>query len=139
MRFRTLDAVEEAELRQCARENYTPLSAIEGIWHPVIQDECRGRRICLGSQLPASQPDQGSKPMILRIGNRASFNVSTFAEASLTYARYRDASLEGASTFPDGIILDGTRTIARVSYNAKVWPPGMRTQSQIPLFDPYSR
>ncbi|MFZ1103465.1 MAG: hypothetical protein WAN86_11600, partial [Hyphomicrobiaceae bacterium] len=61
--------------------------------------------------------------MILQIGNRASFEVASFEEASQVYARYRDASFEGASTFPDGGILDGNRTIARVSYNAKVWPP----------------
>jgi hypothetical protein len=77
--------------------------------------------------------------MILRIGNLASFRVSTFEEASLVYAQCRDASFEGASTFPDGIILDGTRTIARVSYNAKVWPPARWSQGQTPLFNPYSR
>ena len=45
--------------------------------------------------------------MILKIGNRASLQVSSFEEASRIYAQYRDASLEGASTFPDGTILDG--------------------------------
>jgi hypothetical protein len=77
--------------------------------------------------------------MILKIGKRASIQVTSFEEASLVYARYRDASLEGASTFPDGIILDGTRTVARVSYNAKVWPPGKWSAGQAPLFNPYSK
>ena len=77
--------------------------------------------------------------MILKIGNRASLEVSSFEEASRVYAQYRDASLEGASTFPDGAILDGTRTIARVSYNGKVWPPAKWSEGQIPLFNPYSK
>jgi len=38
--------------------------------------------------------------MILKIDNRASFEVSSFAEASRFYAQYRDATFEGASTFP---------------------------------------
>jgi hypothetical protein len=77
-------------------------------------------------------------PMILKIGSRASFEVSSFEEASRVYAHYRDASLEGASTFPDGVILDGTRAVARVSYNAKVWPPASWSPGQIPLFNPYA-
>ena len=77
--------------------------------------------------------------MILKIGNRVSIEVSSFEEASRVYAQYRDASLQGASTFPDGTILDGGRTIARVSYNAKVWPPGKWHEGQTPLFNPYSK
>jgi hypothetical protein len=62
--------------------------------------------------------------MILKIGSRASIEVS---------------SLEGASTFPDGTLLDGNRIIARVSYNAKVWPPTKWIAGQAPLFDPHSK
>jgi hypothetical protein len=39
--FRDLTQAEEGEYRQWARKNYTPFHPIEGIWHPVIQDECR--------------------------------------------------------------------------------------------------
>lgn len=77
--------------------------------------------------------------MILKIGSRASIEVSSFEDASQLYAQYRDASLEGASTFPDGTVLDGNRIIARVSYNAKVWPPTRWAPGQTPLFDPYSQ
>jgi hypothetical protein len=38
---RDLTPEEEAEFRQWARENYTPFSAVQGIWHPVVQDECQ--------------------------------------------------------------------------------------------------
>jgi hypothetical protein len=74
--------------------------------------------------------------MILKIGARASIEVGSFAEASLVYAEHRDASFEGASTFPDGTIFDGNRMIARVSYNAKVWLPGP-AEGQTPIFNPY--
>jgi hypothetical protein len=77
--------------------------------------------------------------MILKIGSRFSIEAASFEEASLVYARCRDASLEGASTFPDGVILDGNRTIARVSYNAKVWPPEKWSKGQVPLFNPYAK
>lgn len=39
--FRDLSADEEATFRQWARDNYVPLTDIRGIWHPVVQDECR--------------------------------------------------------------------------------------------------
>jgi hypothetical protein len=77
--------------------------------------------------------------MILKIGNRASIRVFSFEQASLLYRQYRDSTLEGASTFPDGTILDGTRTIARVSYNGKIWPPRKWVPGQTPLFTPYSK
>ena len=41
MLFRKLTKQEEIEFKQWARENYTPLSEISGVWHPIVQDECR--------------------------------------------------------------------------------------------------
>jgi alpha-ketoglutarate-dependent taurine dioxygenase len=38
--FRTLGQTEEEAFRLWARENYQPLHPINGIWHPVVQDEC---------------------------------------------------------------------------------------------------
>lgn len=38
--FKDLNENQEAEFRQWARDNYTPFTPIEGIWHPAIQDEC---------------------------------------------------------------------------------------------------
>lgn len=38
--FKTLSESEEQEFRQWARNNYTPLDPIKGIWHPIVQDEC---------------------------------------------------------------------------------------------------
>ena len=39
--FRTLDDSEVQSFRAWARANYTPLTPISGLWHPVVQDECR--------------------------------------------------------------------------------------------------
>ena len=41
MLFRQLNTDEEKQFRAWARENYTPLSPISGVWHTVVQDECR--------------------------------------------------------------------------------------------------
>ena len=38
--FNQLSAEEEKKFRQWARDNYTPLDTIKGIWHPIVQDEC---------------------------------------------------------------------------------------------------
>lgn len=38
--FRTLNATEIQEFRQWARQNYKPLTPIQGYWHPIIQQEC---------------------------------------------------------------------------------------------------
>jgi hypothetical protein len=39
--FRELSENEAQTFRAWARDNYIPLSPILGIWHPVVQDECR--------------------------------------------------------------------------------------------------
>jgi hypothetical protein len=38
--FRTLSPEETADFRQWARDNYTPGSPVNPVWHPVVQDEC---------------------------------------------------------------------------------------------------
>jgi hypothetical protein len=39
--FRKLSEEEEKEFRDHARRTYQPFTDIKGIWHPVVQDECR--------------------------------------------------------------------------------------------------
>ena len=39
--FRKLEPHEEEKFRQWARDNYVPFEPISGVWHPVVQDECR--------------------------------------------------------------------------------------------------
>ena len=38
--FRKLTTTEQQEFVQWARDNYTPLTDIQGVWHPIIQAEC---------------------------------------------------------------------------------------------------
>jgi hypothetical protein len=38
--FKELTEEETKEYQQWARENYVPLTPINGVWHPVIQAEC---------------------------------------------------------------------------------------------------
>ena len=62
--------------------------------------------------------------------------VADLAAASRRYAELRDASLEGASTWPDGLINDYGCNIAHISYNARVWPMGEFKPGTEPLYDP---
>jgi hypothetical protein len=39
--FKKLSTSDEKNFRHWARINYTPFSSISGVWHPVVQDECR--------------------------------------------------------------------------------------------------
>lgn len=57
-------------------------------------------------------------PKVLRIGGD-SFHVDSLREARDVYARERDASGEGASTFPRGRV-----GRYEISYNARVWLNG---------------
>lgn len=40
MLWKKLTKSEEKKFREWARKNYKPLTAIDGLWHPVVQDEC---------------------------------------------------------------------------------------------------
>jgi len=39
--FRPLTTEEEQEFRRWARENWEPGREVNGLWHPVVRDECR--------------------------------------------------------------------------------------------------
>ena len=40
MSFKKLSSLDEAVFRSKAREMYKPFTPINGLWHPVYQDEC---------------------------------------------------------------------------------------------------
>ena len=40
MLYQHLSPDREAEFRKWARENYKVFTKIDGVWHPVVQDEC---------------------------------------------------------------------------------------------------
>lgn len=74
--------------------------------------------------------------MTLVIPGIVSIDATCFSDASALYAMHRDYSGEGVSTFPAGRIDQGGETIARVSYNGRVWGPGDWKEGDVPLFDP---
>lgn len=74
--------------------------------------------------------------MQLRIG-RDVFPVATLEEASARYERFRGG--KPSSQMRDGeVVTDCGGVIARVSYNAKVWPPVAWCPGMEPLFNPYA-
>ena len=40
MLWKKLTENEEKQFREWARKNYEPLTAIDGLWHPTVQEEC---------------------------------------------------------------------------------------------------
>jgi hypothetical protein len=74
--------------------------------------------------------------MTLIIPGVITITATCYADASALYAQQRDYSGEGVSTFPAGRIEQGGETIARVSYNGRVWSPGKWAEGDTPLFDP---
>lgn len=74
----------------------------------------------------------------MNIPGRFAIGAADIAEASRLYSEARDGSGEGASTFPEGEILEDGKAIARISYNGKVWAPRPWQSGDEPLFDPYS-
>lgn len=38
--WRKLTDKEKVAYRKWARDNYKPLSLIDGLWHPIVQEEC---------------------------------------------------------------------------------------------------
>lgn len=78
--------------------------------------------------------------LTLTIHKRLTVDVADFAAASREYDQARELSNEGGSTFPTGVITEGGKEVAYISYNAKVWAnhprdwqPGFE-----PLYNPYA-
>lgn len=72
----------------------------------------------------------------LKIGNRGTFEVASLRDASERYSSVRDASLEGASTFPNGTLYEDGKRFAYVSYNGKVWKGSGYRPGATPLYSP---
>lgn len=64
----------------------------------------------------------------LKIGRRHTEEYPTAADARDAYKRLRDESMEGGSTWPDGIITNG-KTKIYLSYNGRAWADRQHTQS----------
>ena len=58
--FRDLTTNEIIEFQQWARDNYKPFTSINGMWHPVVQQECVqiNRNAILLAEPKHSQPNK---------------------------------------------------------------------------------
>lgn len=71
--------------------------------------------------IPAIAAEESMVVLIEHPRLRLEAPVGSLADASAIYARMRDASGDGASSFPPGaIFIDGIET-HRISYNARIW------------------
>lgn len=65
--FRELSVKENQEFRNWARHNYTPLTPINGTWHPVVQDECVRMNIEAGRNItPQDMIDMDDLEMVTK-------------------------------------------------------------------------
>lgn len=90
--------------------------ADEKLTRPVMQDV-----------LEQLQRDADSA-VTLKIGRRHTGEYQTAADARDAYKRLRDESMEGGSTWPDGVITSGS-TKVYLSYNGRAWADRQHTQS----------
>lgn len=78
---------------------------------------------------------------ILKIRSRGvRIECADLAGVSAKFRELRDASDEGASTFPDGSVFEkgtwGRETpVGRVSYNGRIWGPDKWNPEDKPIFD----
>ena len=59
--------------------------------------------------------------MRLTIGRRHTVDINSLAAASVEYQRLRDASGEGASTWPTGRVRTASGQVYTITYNGRVW------------------
>lgn len=74
-------------------------------------------------------------PLTLKIG-RKHYAVPNLAEASRLYSAARDRSGLGASRVPSAPIYEGSRQIAYISYNGRVWAGTEYVAGAVPLYVP---
>lgn len=77
--------------------------------------------------------------MTLKIGRKITLEVVDLAEASRTYQKKRDELLitvgPNCGHYPDGMVSESGKTIARISYNGRVWPPAKWFSGMVPIMD----
>lgn len=77
-----------------------------------------------------------SGPFVLRIPRRLPpTEVVNHSDVSCLYQSTRDASGEGASTFPEGVMLDTRgKIVGWVSYNGCIWD--RKGDNRVLIYDP---
>jgi len=77
---------------------------------------------------------QFAETLTIKVG-RKHYAVASLAEASALYCAARDKCGFGASRVPNAPIFEGSRQIAYVSYNGRVWAGKEWQPDATPLFD----
>ena len=73
--------------------------------------------------------------IFVQVGKRR-FPVSDFAAASDLFCQTRDAYGKGASKTPKACVVNSNgETIARISYNGRVWPAAEWFDGMMPIYD----
>ena len=75
---------------------------------------------------------------VMRVGHSIRM-VHSFKEASEAYVTLRDEADGTMRNWPQGdVLLDGI-TVARISYNGRVWEPEIWSPTSKLLYDPYEK
>jgi len=76
-----------------------------------------------------------TEALFMQIG-RKRYPVGSLQQASEMFCAARDKSGHGASRTPNvTIVNERGETVARISYNGRVWPVGEWTPDQKPIYD----
>jgi hypothetical protein len=116
----------------------TPLSLRDpGVILPLIEElKMKTPQI---AALPGSTPLGVARPFTFTCEiRRVAYGADTLAELSAIYCRVRDASGEGASTFPMPSVKQGDKVIGRIAYNGRIFKkPDRETDGEnlVLLFD----
>ncbi|WP_245968243.1 hypothetical protein [Hephaestia caeni] len=78
---------------------------------------------------------RSAMPFLVRQEGFPEIRVHDWNEASKQFCRRRDRLDLGASHYPDAIILIGSISIGRISYNGRIWPVESWEPGQEPIFD----
>ncbi|WP_242496020.1 hypothetical protein [Sphingobium cupriresistens] len=73
--------------------------------------------------------------MVLRQSGFPDIDARGWAEASRLYCQRRELSDEGASRFPEAHLMLAGKVVARISYNGRIWLPGIWRPGDAPIYD----
>ena len=77
---------------------------------------------------------RGASKWVLQIGDKA-YPVRSVEHASWLYGKLRDASEQGYSTWPEGVLRKDRRLLYRISYNGNVWKGLIWKEGDNPVLD----
>jgi hypothetical protein len=73
--------------------------------------------------------------MVLRQSGFPDITAQGWADASRLYCERRELTGQGASRFPEARLMLAEKVVARISYNGRIWLPGIWQPGDIPIYD----